>query len=516
MLVDKRLARIIQGSEEVWQRLCCRDFPAHTAGFSVLFSPHLHPSSMAFYLAKKEAAHRWKFGTHERRPVKGALSNLNGSVKKICFEPTREVVMVATDKSLTEWSLVDGSVLSETPMSSIIDADTDFRTFVVSARQSVHTLRADPASRSLVTIATQEHLESPVLCVRLVNGVIFCARKSGHVNIYRVNEPHLGHGRWADTTGHGGFVPQHHYHYQHQQHHHHLQARGGHDAGETLLDRLAVPSDGGYGVEEMAVIPAHKCPIYSFDIHGERMVTSGSDRLIRLWDWTRPEKNFLQVFRGHTHAITCIAFLSPSSSVPPFGVPTNPLSLSSSSSSSSSSSFTSSSSLVVPHPLSYSSSSSSSSVMPLFAQTSSSLSLSSSGMMQHHYHQQHQQQQQTVPGTGPWPHTAASQMLSSSKDGTIRLWDIEKGTQPRMMSHSRVSVNCFQAHGFHVVAGDSERKVTIWDLRAPKPTTILKGHTSQVTSVYFDEFRIFSGDASGGFNVWDLANPRHIFASLRL
>ena len=87
------------------------------------------------------------------------------------------------------------------------------------------------------------------------------------------------------------------------------------------------------------------------------------------------------------------------------------------------------------------------------------------------------------------------QLLSASKDTTIKLWDLETCVCLDILSKHTDSVNALRAESGWVVSGSSDKTVRIWDLRTPsKLIHTLTGHESPVSCLDVDEGKIVSLD----------------------
>ncbi|OCH85467.1 WD40 repeat-like protein [Obba rivulosa] len=101
-------------------------------------------------------------------------------------------------------------------------------------------------------------------------------------------------------------------------------------------------------------------------------------------------------------------------------------------------------------------------------------------------------------------------IVSSSRDGTIRVWDARTGEELlKLLEGHTDEVNSvtFSPDGTRIVSGSDDRTIRVWDVRTGealmKP---LEGHTDRVRSVAFSPngTRIVSGSSDNTIRVWDM------------
>jgi len=80
------------------------------------------------------------------------------------------------------------------------------------------------------------------------------------------------------------------------------------------------------------------------------------------------------------------------------------------------------------------------------------------------------------------------QILSSSGDGSIRLWDVEVGSSiAEFIDHSAdvMSVSINQADKNIFVSGAVDATAKVWDVRSKKCTQTFEGHEADINTVHF-------------------------------
>lgn len=75
------------------------------------------------------------------------------------------------------------------------------------------------------------------------------------------------------------------------------------------------------------------------------------------------------------------------------------------------------------------------------------------------------------------------QIVSASGDRHIRIWDLKKGTCPRVIPGHQKGIACVQYDGLRVVSGSSDNTVRIYDPITSSEVAVLIGHTNLVRTV---------------------------------
>lgn len=106
--------------------------------------------------------------------------------------------------------------------------------------------------------------------------------------------------------------------------------------------------------------------------------------------------------------------------------------------------------------------------------------------------------------------------VSGGNDGTIRLWDLERGDEKKKLTggHAKeVSCVAITTNGQKVVSGGTDKKVLVWDVDKGMPLFTMEGHTDNVLSVAIspDGKRAASGGADKTIRLWDLETGKELF-----
>jgi len=99
-------------------------------------------------------------------------------------------------------------------------------------------------------------------------------------------------------------------------------------------------------------------------------------------------------------------------------------------------------------------------------------------------------------------------ILSGSLDATIKLWDIQTGKCVRTFEAHKSSVNsvCFSSDGKFAISGSSDGTIIFWDVETGECIEILKEHKGAVNSVSVSSSGkyIVSGSFDGTIKIWDI------------
>jgi WD40 repeat protein len=100
------------------------------------------------------------------------------------------------------------------------------------------------------------------------------------------------------------------------------------------------------------------------------------------------------------------------------------------------------------------------------------------------------------------------QIVSSSIDNTIKLWDTETGKEIRTFSghSSGVRSVMFSPDGKTIVSGSADKTIKIWDVETGKDIKTFLGHSSGVNSVVFSPNgrKVLSGSSDYSLKLWDV------------
>jgi WD40 repeat protein len=110
-------------------------------------------------------------------------------------------------------------------------------------------------------------------------------------------------------------------------------------------------------------------------------------------------------------------------------------------------------------------------------------------------------------------------LASVSNDGTVRLWDVAKGTQQQSFIHRKpddvddsVYSVLFIERGKVVIAGNGDGTISYWGVDSGKEVRILHGHTGAVFSLTLsrDGRTLASGSYDHTVKLWDVKTGNEI------
>jgi WD40 repeat protein len=105
-------------------------------------------------------------------------------------------------------------------------------------------------------------------------------------------------------------------------------------------------------------------------------------------------------------------------------------------------------------------------------------------------------------------------IVSGSKDGTLRLWDIQTGQELIKMNCQTVAVPCvaFSPQGSQIASGSEEGTVQLWSVQTGRELGKLEGHAQAVTHVAFslDGLLIASSSKDSDICVWRTETGRQL------
>jgi WD40 repeat protein len=105
------------------------------------------------------------------------------------------------------------------------------------------------------------------------------------------------------------------------------------------------------------------------------------------------------------------------------------------------------------------------------------------------------------------------QIISGSKDTTVRVWDAVSGTHKHTLrGHSGPIISvAFSPDGSQIISGSYDSTVRVWDAVSGKHNHTLDGHTQAISSVAFspDGSQIISGSRDKTVRVWDAVSGKH-------
>jgi WD40 repeat protein len=97
-------------------------------------------------------------------------------------------------------------------------------------------------------------------------------------------------------------------------------------------------------------------------------------------------------------------------------------------------------------------------------------------------------------------------IISASRDGTLRVWDLDTGKTLQVFEGHKARVNAVaMVDNQHAVSASNDNTLRVWDLETGQSLQTLEGHTSWVRAVaVVDSHRVVSASLDLTLQVWDL------------
>ncbi|KAI6038980.1 WD40 repeat-like protein [Pisolithus marmoratus] len=94
-------------------------------------------------------------------------------------------------------------------------------------------------------------------------------------------------------------------------------------------------------------------------------------------------------------------------------------------------------------------------------------------------------------------------LITGSYDRTVRIWNLESGTEVRCLRGHTRAVRCLQFDEAKLITGSMDHTIRVWDWRKGECIRILRGHTDGVVCVNFDTNVLASGSVDSTVRVWN-------------
>ncbi|KAH7369978.1 WD40-repeat-containing domain protein [Rhexocercosporidium sp. MPI-PUGE-AT-0058] len=98
---------------------------------------------------------------------------------------------------------------------------------------------------------------------------------------------------------------------------------------------------------------------------------------------------------------------------------------------------------------------------------------------------------------------SATQVLSGSRDSTLRIWNINTSTCEAILDGHTKTIRHFAVKDNIAVSASYDSDARVWDLRTRKCVHVLRDHDEKVYVVKFDGRRIVTGSMDRTVRVWD-------------
>lgn len=107
---------------------------------------------------------------------------------------------------------------------------------------------------------------------------------------------------------------------------------------------------------------------------------------------------------------------------------------------------------------------------------------------------------------------AAGTLLTTSHDGSLRLWDADTGQVRRvLLGHEGGVAGAIHLSPYHVVSGGLDNTLRLWDIRTGDLRRTLHGHEWPITALArVDDCHVISASADDTLRVWDVCRGETI------
>ena len=99
-------------------------------------------------------------------------------------------------------------------------------------------------------------------------------------------------------------------------------------------------------------------------------------------------------------------------------------------------------------------------------------------------------------------------IASGSYDSSIRIWDLQSGTEIQCLSGHERGVNALQFDETKLISGSMDKTLRIWNYRTGECISTLRGHTDGVLCLNFDDTLLVSGGADQTVRLWNFADGK--------
>jgi len=104
-------------------------------------------------------------------------------------------------------------------------------------------------------------------------------------------------------------------------------------------------------------------------------------------------------------------------------------------------------------------------------------------------------------------------LATGSYDGTIKIWDLETGTEKRTLRGHTSGIRCLQLSNCQVISGGMDRTIRIWNWVTGDLIKTVEGPTGDVLSVFFKYPYLVSGGKDNLVRIWNFQTHRQAVLS---
>lgn len=101
-------------------------------------------------------------------------------------------------------------------------------------------------------------------------------------------------------------------------------------------------------------------------------------------------------------------------------------------------------------------------------------------------------------------HPSFPVLITGSYDRTVRVWNLETGTELHCLKGHTRAVRALQFDEVKLITGSMDCTIKVWDWRRGQCIRTLQGHTEGVVCLNFDDNVLASGSVDSTIKVWNL------------
>jgi F-box/WD-40 domain protein MET30 len=104
-------------------------------------------------------------------------------------------------------------------------------------------------------------------------------------------------------------------------------------------------------------------------------------------------------------------------------------------------------------------------------------------------------------------------LVTSSHDGTVKLWDVETGRERNTLFGHIEGVWTVDMDALRLASGSYDRTIKVWDRQSGNCVQTLVGHRGAVTALQLSDDMIVSGSDNGDIMTWSFAPQKTVAAA---
>lgn len=94
-------------------------------------------------------------------------------------------------------------------------------------------------------------------------------------------------------------------------------------------------------------------------------------------------------------------------------------------------------------------------------------------------------------------------LATGSYDATIKIWDIESGTEVRTLRGHLEGVRCLQFDNTKLISGSLDKTLKVWNWRTGECLSTYRGHDGGVIGLHYDGDLLLSGSVDKTIKLWN-------------